>query len=55
LLDTQDNTIISGVVYFWTSGDWPLAVVVFVASIIVPMLKISALVLLLVTAQRHSR
>jgi len=55
LLDTQDNTIISGVVYFWTSGDWPLAVVVFVASIIVPMLKICALVLLLVTAQRHSR
>jgi paraquat-inducible protein A len=54
LMDTQDNTIMSGVIYFWTSGEWPLAVIVFVASIMVPMLKISVLVLLLITAQRRS-
>lgn len=54
LMDTQDNTIMSGVIYFWTSGEWPLAVIVFVASIVVPMLKISVLVLLLITARRRS-
>jgi len=54
LTDMQDNTIMSGVIYFWTSGEWPLAVIVFVASIVVPMFKISALVLLLITARRRS-
>ncbi|WP_027799442.1 paraquat-inducible protein A [Paraburkholderia dilworthii] len=55
LLGSEDDTIMSGVVYFWTSGDWPLAVIVFVASIMVPMLKLSVLMLLTITAQRHSR
>jgi paraquat-inducible protein A len=55
LLGSEDDTIMSGVVYFWTSGDWPLAVIVFIASIMVPMLKLSVLVLLTVTAQRRSR
>jgi len=54
LMDTQDNTIMSGVIYFWTSGEWPLAVIVFIASIVVPVLKISVLALLLITAQRRS-
>jgi paraquat-inducible protein A len=54
LLGDQEDTILSGVVYLWTSGSWPLAVVVFVASIMVPMLKIFALVFLLLSAQRHS-
>jgi paraquat-inducible protein A len=51
--DVQD-TIMSGVVYLWTSGSWPLAVVVFVASIMVPMLKIMALIFLLVSVQIRS-
>ncbi|WP_153101307.1 paraquat-inducible protein A [Paraburkholderia hayleyella] len=55
LVGEEDDTIMSGVVYFWTSGDWPLAVIVFVASILVPMLKLSVLVLLTYTAQRRSR
>jgi len=55
LLGSEDDTIMSGVVYFWTSGDWPLAVIVFIASIMVPMLKLSVLVLLTITAQRRSR
>ena len=54
LLGTEDDTIMSGVVYFWTSGDWPLAIIVFIASILVPMLKLTVLVLLTVTAQRRS-
>lgn len=55
LVGGEDDTIMSGVVYFWTSGDWPLAVIVFVASILVPMLKLSVLALLTFTAQRRSR
>ncbi|PLZ03300.1 paraquat-inducible membrane protein A [Burkholderia sp. WAC0059] len=54
LVGSEDDTIMSGVVYFWTSGDWPLAVIVFVASILVPMLKLSVLTLLACTAQRRS-
>ncbi|MGF6599123.1 paraquat-inducible protein A [Paraburkholderia sp. GAS448] len=54
LVGAEDDTIMSGVVYFWTSGDWPLAVIVFIASILVPMLKLSVLALLTVTAQRRS-
>jgi paraquat-inducible protein A len=54
LTDTQDNTIMSGVIYFWTSGEWPLALIVLVASIVVPVLKISVLALLLITARRRS-
>jgi paraquat-inducible protein A len=55
LVGTEDDTIMSGVVYFWTSGDWPLAIIVFVASILVPMMKLTVLALLTITAQRRSR
>ncbi|WP_296652258.1 paraquat-inducible protein A [Paraburkholderia sp.] len=55
LVGEEDDTIMSGVVYFWTSGSWPLAIVVFIASILVPMLKLSVLVLLSLTAGRRSK
>jgi len=51
LFGAQTDTILSGVVYLWTSGSWPLAVIVFIASIAVPMLKIIALTFLTLTAQ----
>jgi len=54
LFGNTEDTIMSGVVYLWTSGSWPLAVIVFVASIMVPMLKIMALVFLLVSVQMRS-
>ena len=41
-------------VYFWTSGSWYLALIIFFASITVPLLKMLALVLLLVSVQRRS-
>ncbi len=49
---SEDDTILGGVAYFWTSGDWPLAVVVFVASVVVPMLKLAILTLQIVAAHR---
>lgn len=54
LFGDEDDTIMSGVVYFWVSGDWALAVIVFVASILVPMLKLTVLAMLALTAQRRS-
>ncbi|TDY23076.1 paraquat-inducible protein A [Paraburkholderia sp. BL6665CI2N2] len=48
---SEDDTILGGVAYFWTSGDWPLAVVVFVASVVVPMLKLAILTLQIVAAR----
>jgi len=55
LFGTQSDTIMSGVVYFWTSGSWYLALIIFFASITVPLLKMLALVLLLLSVQRRSR
>ncbi len=48
------DTIMSGVVYFLTHGDWPLALVIFTASVLVPLLKVIALVYLLLSVQRRS-
>src|SRR5947207_486610 len=43
LFGAQSDTIMSGIVYLWTSGSWPLAVIVFIASILVPGAKLLAL------------
>ncbi|SFW37075.1 paraquat-inducible protein A [Nitrosovibrio sp. Nv17] len=55
LLGRQQDTILSGIVYFWVSGSWELAVIVFIASFLVPLFKLAALALLLVAVQRRSR
>jgi paraquat-inducible protein A len=55
LFGAQNDTILSGVVYLWISGSWPLAILVFVASIAVPMLKIISLTFLVLTAQLRWR
>jgi paraquat-inducible protein A len=54
LNDIDDNTILSGVVELWVKGSPDLAVIVFIASIVVPMLKFFTLGTLLVTSQRRS-
>lgn len=54
LFDEQRDTIMSGVIYFWTSGEWGLAVVVFVASFLVPLFKLTALIVLVISARRRS-
>lgn len=55
LLGTQQDTIMSGVIYFWVSGAWELAAIIFTASFLVPLLKLASLILLTLTAQRGSR
>ena len=50
----QADTIMSGVIYFIRTGMWPIALVIFVASVLVPMLKLIILTFLLITVQRKS-
>jgi paraquat-inducible protein A len=51
---TESDTIISGVIFLYKSGSWPLALIVLVASVIVPLGKLAALAYLLITVQRGS-
>jgi len=50
----QSDTIMSGVIYFIQSGSWPIALVIFIASIFVPLVKLFILSYLLVSVQRRS-
>jgi paraquat-inducible protein A len=54
LTGEQRDTIMSGIIYFWVSGEWGLAVVVFVASFMVPLFKLSSMILMLLCAQNGS-
>ena len=54
LFDTQQDTILSGVIFLWESGSWPTAILVFFASIVVPLFKIIALTILVISVQRRS-
>jgi len=46
------STIIGGVRQLMQSGDWPLAVIIFIASIVVPLIKLIGLAWLLVAIRR---
>jgi paraquat-inducible protein A len=50
----QSDTIMSGVIYFVQSGSWPIALVIFIASVFVPLLKLFILSYLLISVQRRS-
>ena len=39
----EHNTIIGGMMTFWQSGAYPIAIVIFTASILIPLLKLVAL------------
>ena len=39
----QQNTIVGGVIQFWQSADYPVAIIIFVASVMIPILKLLAI------------
>jgi paraquat-inducible protein A len=49
------DTILGGVIFLYTSGSWPLALVVLIASVIIPLGKLISLAYLLISVQRGSR
>ncbi len=49
-----ENTILSGVVTFWHHGAYPIAIVVFTASVVIPILKLLAIITLCLSTRRCS-
>jgi paraquat-inducible protein A len=54
LFSESDDTIMSGVLSLVDDGSWPLALLVFVASIVVPLLKLLAMGWLLLAIRRRA-
>lgn len=54
LFNQQTDTIMSGVVHLWVTGSWGLSIIVFIASIVVPLAKLLSLGYLAWSAQRRS-
>ncbi len=50
----QSDTIMSGVIYLVVHGMWPLALVIFIASVAVPFIKMCVLGYLLISVQVRS-
>ncbi len=54
LTSVEDDTIVSGAIALYTSGSWYLALIVLIASVMIPLAKMTALAYLLVTVRRGS-
>lgn len=52
--ESERSTILEGVVLFWLTDEKLIAVIIFIASFMVPLLKIFSMFLLLITVQRGS-
>nr|WP_318382131.1 membrane integrity-associated transporter subunit PqiA [uncultured Enterobacter sp.] len=53
--DKMPSTIIAGVILIWQEGSYPVALVIFIASIMVPTLKMIALAWLCWDAKGHGK
>jgi len=51
----QSDTIVSGVIFLFESGQWVLALLIFFASVVVPILKCLTLGFLLLTVRLKSK
>ncbi|PIW50944.1 MAG: paraquat-inducible membrane protein A [Zetaproteobacteria bacterium CG12_big_fil_rev_8_21_14_0_65_54_13] len=51
----EPSTILSGVIQLIDSGMWPLGMIVLIASILIPVMKLVVLVFLLITVRLKSR
>ena len=47
----QQNTIVGGVIQFWQTADYPVAIIIFVASVMIPILKLLAIATLCFAAR----
>ncbi len=54
LFGSENDTIMSGVIYLWTSGSQSLSIILFFASILIPVAKLLSLTYLLISVQRNS-
>lgn len=51
----QSDTILGGIHFFLRTGSWPLALLIFMASVVVPLLKLAILSFLIFSIRRRSR
>ncbi len=47
----ESSTILGGIVMLWEQGSYPIALVIFVASILIPVLKFLVLIYLLISVK----
>ena len=52
--DTRGSTIIEGVIELWHSGDYPVALIILFASVMIPILKFLILIYLIVAIAKGS-
>jgi paraquat-inducible protein A len=52
---SQRDTILSGVVFLWGGGSWPLALVILTASVLIPLVKLLVLGALLLSVHLRWR
>jgi paraquat-inducible protein A len=50
----RTDTIMSGIVGLWNDGMWGISAIVFIASMLIPLLKLAGLAWLLVAVRRRS-
>ena len=55
LAEHESSTIFSGIQQLFSSGMWGVAIVIFFASILVPLLKILGLIFLLLSVHWHAQ
>ena len=48
---TQGSTILGGVVMLWEHGSYPIAAIIFFASIVIPVMKFLVLIYLLISVK----
>ncbi|WP_312688648.1 membrane integrity-associated transporter subunit PqiA [Kosakonia sp.] len=53
--DRMPSTILAGVILLWSEGSYPVALVIFIASIMVPTLKMIGIAWLCIDAKGHGR
>ncbi len=51
----QQNTIMGGVIEFWQQRDYPVAIIIFSASVLIPVLKIIAITALCLASRSGHR
>jgi paraquat-inducible protein A len=51
---SEADTILGGVIFLYTSGSWPLALLVLIASVMIPLGKLVSIAYLLISIQRGS-
>ena len=54
IIEQTSDTILGGAIRLWSQGAWPLALVIIVASFVVPLVKLVALTWLLLAAGRRA-